>query len=212
MGQQQTSSNLSQQGSNPATYQYTQSSYAGPTQTSSHLPQQGIHTTRSHSYLSKLLDITPIYDTNRCHSYLLIYITYRLICVVTYLSLANIFVHPFVVLLSSPPGNSSYGYGQPSQFNKQPYNSSSGSSTYATTMVASSGSRLSQLVAASNATKAVAPGAGQGAGTTGGYGGAVSTTYPSYGVSGNSHINTSSTAPINSPLSTRLINTSYQYA
>ena len=41
IGQQQNPSNLSQQGSNTATYQYTQS-FAGPP-SSSHLPQQGIH-------------------------------------------------------------------------------------------------------------------------------------------------------------------------
>ena len=71
------------------------------------------------------------------------------------------------------------------------------------------GSRLSQLVAASNVSKAAAP-PGQNTGTavgSGGYGGAVSTTYPSYGVSGNTHINTC----YQHMLSTHLVNTSYQH-
>ena len=55
-------------------------------------------------------------------------------------------------------------------------------------MVASSGSRLSQLVAASNALKAAAPpNTGMSAMGSAGYGGAVSSSYASYGMSGNCH-------------------------
>ena len=67
IGQQQIPSNLSQQGSNTATYQYTQS-FAGPPPSSSHLPQQGTHTSRYHSSHSSYIYLPgPILTISSTH-------------------------------------------------------------------------------------------------------------------------------------------------